>query len=140
MDQMGKQHSPNCIYFCPTQWSGQEKIICKRGVRQGDPHSPLLYVITADLLQSIINAAWSNGELSLPINHAYGQDYPIIQYADDTIFLLQDDIESAHNLKFILCLFEQMSGLKINFHKSELFLFGEAINKNDEYAKKIFQV
>ena len=39
------------------------------------------------------------------------------------------------NLKFILGAFEQMSDLKINFHKSELFLFGEAIDKNDEYAK-----
>lgn len=38
-------------------------------------------------------------------------------------FLLQDDFDSAHNLKFIFCLFEQMSGLKTNFHKSELFLF-----------------
>ena len=28
-----------------------------------------------------------------------------------------------------------MSGLKINFHKSELFLFGEAESKKDEYAK-----
>ena len=35
-----------------------------------------------------------------------------------------------------MCLFEQMSVLKINFHKSELFLFGEAVNKKDEYAKK----
>lgn len=44
----------------------------------------------------------------------------ILQYADDTIFLLQDDLEGANKLKFILCLFEQMSGLKINFHKREI--------------------
>lgn len=49
-----------------------KKIMCKRGVRQGDHYSSLLFVIAADLLQSVINAAWANGEIALPINHAYG--------------------------------------------------------------------
>ena len=44
-----------------------KKIKCKRGVRQGDPFSPLLYVIVAELLQLLVNEAWSQGELSLPI-------------------------------------------------------------------------
>ena len=57
----------------------------------------------------------------------------MLQYADDTIFLMPDDLESAKRLKFILCAFEQMSGLKINFHKSELFLFGKAAEKTDLY-------
>lgn len=60
-----------------------------------------------------------------------------LQYADDTIFLLRDDFESAHNLKFTLCLSKQMSSLKINFHKSELFLFGEAKSK-ETYFVDIF--
>lgn len=40
---------------------------CKRGVRQGDPLSPLLFVLGADLLQSIVNKACSQGVLTMPI-------------------------------------------------------------------------
>ena len=40
---------------------------CKRGVRQGDPLSPLLFVLAAELLQCIINKAYQRGLLGLPI-------------------------------------------------------------------------
>ena len=40
----------------------------------------------------------------------------------------------ARNMKLILCLFEQLSGLKINFHKSEVFCFGKA--KDEEHTYK----
>jgi hypothetical protein len=47
---------------------------------------------------------------------------------------MEHDLEKAQNLKLILSAFEQLSGLKINFHKSELFCFGEALNKVTAYA------
>jgi hypothetical protein len=50
----------------------------------------------------------------------------ILQYADDTILLFEDNLEQARNLKFLLCLFEEMSGLKINFQKSEVYCLGWA--------------
>lgn len=59
----------------------------------------------------------------------------MLQYTYDTIFLLQDDYNSARNLKFIICLFEHMSGFKTIFHKSELFLFGDAINNGASFAE-----
>ena len=40
---------------------------CKRGVRQGDPLSLLLFVLATDLLQSVINKAWHNGILKVII-------------------------------------------------------------------------
>ena len=41
----------------------------------------------------------------------------------------------ARNLKFVLVLFEQMSGLKINFHKSEILCFGKAVDRKNLYAE-----
>ena len=38
-------------------------------------------------------------------------------------------------MKTILCAFEQLSGLKINFHKSEIFCFGEAKNCESQYME-----
>jgi len=46
----------------------------------------------------------------------------ILQYADDTIICLKDDMEVARNMKLHLYLYEMMSGLKINFLKSEIIL------------------
>jgi hypothetical protein len=47
-----------------------------------------------------------------------------IQYADDTILMIEGDVNSVVNMKFILYCFEWLSGLKINYHKSEAIFFG----------------
>jgi hypothetical protein len=36
-------------------------------------------------------------------------------------------------MKLIICIFEELSGLKINFHKSEIFCFGDAKNMEADY-------
>ena len=76
-----------------------------------------------------------NGLIKEVLRNKLENGVNMLQYADDTIFLLQDDVESAHNLKFFLTMFEQMSGLKINFNKSEMFLFGEAKRKEKIYSE-----
>lgn len=62
---------------------------CKRGVRQGDPLSPLLFVLAADLLQSVINKAYRDGALIPPFPQNQNIPYPIVQYADDTLIVMQ---------------------------------------------------
>jgi hypothetical protein len=47
---------------------------------------------------------------------------------------MEHDLEQAANMKLLLCAFEQLSGLKINFHKSELFCYGEAQKMEGHYT------
>jgi hypothetical protein len=54
---------------------------------QGDPLSPLLFVLAADLLQSVVNKVWQSGVLKHPLSENFGGDFPIIQYADDTLLV-----------------------------------------------------
>jgi hypothetical protein len=92
---------------------------CKRGVRQGDPLSPLLFVLAAELLQTLANKAASINLLKAPIPHEAGE-FPIIQYADDTLLLLQADANQLFFLKALLHSFEMATGLKVNYGKSQL--------------------
>lgn len=56
----------------------------------------------------------------------------VLQYADDTIICLEHDFDKVVNLKMFLVTFEMMSGLKVKFYKSEIFIVGgdDEINKN----------
>ena len=107
----------------------------RKGLRQGDPLSPILFNIVADMLAIIIERAKIDGQIEGVVPHLVDGGLSILQYADDTILFMEHDLEKARNLKLILSAFEQLSGLKINFHKSELFCFGEALDDAALYAE-----
>ena len=48
---------------------------------------------------------------------------------------MEHDLAKTQNMKLELCLFEQLSGLKNNFCKSELFCFGRAKEEQDAYRQ-----
>lgn len=87
------------------------------------------------MLAVLVSRARESSQINGVIPHLVDGGLSILQYADDTILFLEDDSDQAKNLKLILCAFEKLSGLKINFHKSELFYFGEAKGKVDRYIE-----
>lgn len=89
---------------------------CRQGLRQGDPFSPFLFILVADVLKRLIIQASSNGLLSHPV----ANDIPctVLQYADDTLIVLPPDAAQLQTLKHILLQFSAATGLTINFHKS----------------------
>jgi hypothetical protein len=91
---------------------------CKRGVRQGDPLSPLLFVLAADFLQVLVNRAKDMGLLRLPLPIQADSDFPIVQYADDTLIIMEGDPRQLFFLKTLLYNFFESTGLKVNYNKS----------------------
>jgi hypothetical protein len=61
----------------------------------------------------------------------------ILHYPDDTVLCIKHDPEQALNLKMFLYMFEMMSGLKINFLKSEIITIG-GDNTMDEFYSNMF--
>jgi hypothetical protein len=56
--------------------------------------------------------------------------------ADDTILCSKDDLETVQNMKLLLCIYEKMFGLKINFSKSEVLM----ISHDDQKAMQLANV
>jgi hypothetical protein len=58
------------------------------------------------------------GLLNLPINVGYTSDLPIIQYADDTLLIMEVCPQQLFVLKAILNTFVDSTSLKVNYSKS----------------------
>jgi hypothetical protein len=87
---------------------------CKRGVRQGDPCSLMLFVQGVDLLQPV-NIAYLEVLQTAPIR--VGDDYPIIDYADSTIIVLPADCVQLAKFKDILGQYASFTRLKVKYNK-----------------------
>ena len=97
-----------------------EKISLKRGVRQGDLLSPLLYVICAEVLaQNIHNHTGIQGFL-LPGANSY---FIIREYADDSTCWVKDTF-SLQNLFYLLGKYQRGTGAKLNLSKTEAMWLG----------------
>jgi hypothetical protein len=77
-----------------------------KGLRQGDPLSPILFNIVVDMLAIMSARAKEDGQVEgLIPHHVEGGGVSILQYADDTILFMKQDLDQAVNMKLILSIF-----------------------------------
>jgi len=93
----------------------------ERGLRQVDSLHPFLFLLAAEGLNIMMNEVVSanlfeeygvRASNSVVVSH--------LQFADDTLLLGVKSWANVRALRAVLLLFEAMSGLKVNFHKSLL--------------------
>jgi hypothetical protein len=70
-----------------------------KGLKQGDPISPILFNLAADVFSKILYKAANHDLIRGLIPHAIPGGVISLQYADDTILFLQNDMNMARNLK-----------------------------------------
>jgi hypothetical protein len=88
----------------------------------------------AEALSAILARANEAGHIEGVIPHLISRGLTHLQYADDTIIMIKDDDTQIANLKFLLMCFEDMSNLKINFHKSEVVVMGRSATRQQTVA------
>lgn len=100
----------------------------KKGLRQGDPISSLLFVIAMDTLSKMLDKCAMDGRFgihpeceALLITH--------LSFADDGLIFFDGTADSLRGILQILEEFRLISGLKINRQKSELLLDGGSASR-----------
>ncbi|KAK2409977.1 hypothetical protein QL285_045372 [Trifolium repens] len=110
--------------------SPTEDFMVGKGLRQGDPLSPFLFLIVAEGLTGLMCKAIQNN-----VFQGYKVSNNLLfhtrQFADDTIIMGEGNWNNLWTIKTVLRSFEIVSGLKVNFYKSKLY----GVNLDDNFLR-----
>ncbi|KAK1313475.1 hypothetical protein QJS10_CPA06g01301 [Acorus calamus] len=106
-----------------------------KGLRQGDPLSPILFTVVANAFSRMMKMAEADGWIEGLSTCTGGPSTSHVQYADDTVILCAANSLSIRGAKFVCKCFEFLSGLQINFHKSSMVGIHVALEEIDTFAK-----
>jgi len=128
----------NCISLTSFSilWHGEkiEAFSPSRGVRQGDPLSPYLFVLCMERLNHLIVAAVERGDWKPVKASRGGPPIASLFFADDLILFGEASLSQARVIKDCLDTFCKASGQRVSFHKSSIFFSN---NTEDNLARII---
>jgi len=108
-----------------------EEIIPTRGLRQGDPLSPYLFLLCAEGFSGLLIEAERTGNLEGVTICANAPSITHLLFADDSLLLLKVNDENANCLQHVLQRYEECSGQMINKDKSSILF-----SKNCGHGRK----
>jgi hypothetical protein len=93
-----------------------------RGLRQGDPLSPYLFILVAEGLTALIHQVVHRGDIHGVRICRGAPEVSHLLFADDCFLFCRANVAEVNQLLSILHTYEQASGQEINLSKSEVFI------------------
>nr|XP_027096099.1 uncharacterized protein LOC113715996 [Coffea arabica] len=109
----------------------KEYVIPSRGIRQGDPLSPYLFLLCSEGLSNMLKRATRQGLLSGLRISRHGPFITHLFFADDTLVFCKAASQETRKLKEILDQYARGSGQLINLDKSSIH-FSKNTKENDK--------
>jgi hypothetical protein len=89
----------------------------------------------ADVFTRILVKAANKGYIVGLMNALCLEGVINLQYADGTLLFLDNDVEKGCHLKWLMACFENLSGIKINYHKSDMTAINLDEGEINQFAK-----
>lgn len=111
-----------------------------RGLRQGDPLSPYLFIICSEGLAGLLKRSQVEGSIHGCRVAIGAPAVTHLMFADDCLVFFKANPEEANEVKQCLTCYEQASGQIVNFHKSSICFSTNTTAQVRELVSNILQV
>ena len=111
-----------------------------RGLRQGDPLSPYLFLLCAEGLHSLIHKAKLAGDLQGVSISRGGPKITHLFFADDSLLFCKAKTDDVAQIQAILNEYEQASGQEINRQKTTIFFSKSTPQRDKEIIQDMLGV
>ena len=137
MDQLNDELHFFRILLCLINGVIHGSIILSRGLRQGDPLSPYLFLLCAEGLTGLIVEAARNKRLS-GISICIGSpSITHLLFADDSVIYCKASGQESKELQTILQKYKEAAGQRINIEKSSIFF---SQNTDEDTKKEVREI
>jgi hypothetical protein len=108
-----------------------DSFLPSRGLRQGDPLSPYLFLFCIEGFSALLKQAQREKEVAGVSFGGNGPTVTHLLFADDSVVFLEATGANLASLKGVLQMYEDCSGQKVNLQKSSIF-FGKGCSEEQK--------